>query len=86
MPDDVALEKSALLRQLGATVERVKPCSIIDKKHFVNLARERAEGDDNGTCDRLPFVVFRWQGKGGGRRQTLAVARPQRTRRPQRTE
>jgi cysteine synthase len=43
MPDDVAKEKSDLLIKLGATVERVSPCSIIDPNHFVNIARKKAE-------------------------------------------
>ena len=42
MPDDQAQEKYALLTALGATIEKVKPCSIIDKNHFVNIARQRA--------------------------------------------
>lgn len=42
MPADVALEKSDLLRQLGATVERVTPAPITSPDHFVNLARRRA--------------------------------------------
>ncbi|KAI7893066.1 tryptophan synthase beta subunit-like PLP-dependent enzyme [Mucor mucedo] len=52
MPDDQAVEKYQLLEKLGATVEKVRPCSIIDKKQFVNLARERAskfgEGEATG--------------------------------------
>ncbi|KAG6920160.1 hypothetical protein DXG01_004926 [Tephrocybe rancida] len=40
MPDDVAKEKVAALEALGATVERVRPASIVDKKQ--NLARQRA--------------------------------------------
>ncbi|BFZ55926.1 Cysteine synthase 2 [Savitreella phatthalungensis] len=48
MPDDQAVEKSALLEQLGATVERVRPASIVDKRQFVNLARSRAAGTDAG--------------------------------------
>ncbi|KAG5653520.1 hypothetical protein H0H81_012594 [Sphagnurus paluster] len=40
MPDDVALEKVKALEALGATVERVRPASIVDKKQ--NLARQRA--------------------------------------------
>ncbi|KAG6810682.1 hypothetical protein H0H92_010770 [Tricholoma furcatifolium] len=40
MPDDVAREKVAALQSLGATVERVRPASIVDKKQ--NLARQRA--------------------------------------------
>ena len=42
MPDDIAIEKSELLIQLGATVEKVRQCSIVDKNHFVNIARFRA--------------------------------------------
>ncbi|KNE61162.1 hypothetical protein AMAG_06913 [Allomyces macrogynus ATCC 38327] len=43
MPDDVASDKVAMLERLGATVERVRPVSIIDANHFVNVARRRAE-------------------------------------------
>ncbi|KAJ3037661.1 hypothetical protein HK097_003439 [Rhizophlyctis rosea] len=43
MPDDQAKEKYELLEKLGATVEKVRPVSIVDKNHFVNLARRRAE-------------------------------------------
>ncbi|KAG8900244.1 hypothetical protein FRB99_006175 [Tulasnella sp. 403] len=42
MPDDVAEEKSKALEALGATVEKVRPSSIVDKKQFVNVARQRA--------------------------------------------
>ncbi|GJE90025.1 cysteine synthase [Phanerochaete sordida] len=42
MPDDVAEEKVKALQALGASVERVRPASIVDKKQFVNLARDRA--------------------------------------------
>ncbi|KAG5720481.1 Cysteine synthase 2 [Termitomyces sp. T112] len=42
MPDDVAKEKISALRALGATVEQVRPASIVDKKQYVNLARQRA--------------------------------------------
>ncbi|KAH8107683.1 PALP-domain-containing protein [Cristinia sonorae] len=42
MPDDVAEEKVKALRSLGAEVEQVRPASIVDKKQFVNLARDRA--------------------------------------------
>ncbi|CEG74899.1 Putative Cysteine synthase A [Rhizopus microsporus] len=52
MPDDQAKEKYQLLEKLGATVEKVRPASIIDKRQFVNLARDRAlefkEGDAKG--------------------------------------
>ncbi|KAF9527286.1 tryptophan synthase beta subunit-like PLP-dependent enzyme [Crepidotus variabilis] len=42
MPDDVAEEKVKALKALGADVERVRPASIVDKKQYVNLARQRA--------------------------------------------
>ncbi|KAL0089249.1 tryptophan synthase beta subunit-like PLP-dependent enzyme [Phycomyces blakesleeanus] len=52
MPDDQAKEKYQLLEKLGATVEKVRPVSIIDKNQFVNRARERAgafgEGESVG--------------------------------------
>ncbi|KAK3641233.1 Cysteine synthase 2 [Elasticomyces elasticus] len=43
MPNDVSTEKVDLLSKLGATVERVRPASIVDQEQFVNLARRRAE-------------------------------------------
>jgi len=43
MPDDQALEKSELLKTLGATVERVRPVSYSNPEHFCNLARRAAE-------------------------------------------
>ena len=43
MPDDQAFEKSDLLLKLGATVERVRPASIVDQDQFVNTARRRAQ-------------------------------------------
>jgi cysteine synthase A len=42
MPDDQAAEKHALLVQLGAEVERVRPSPIVSTAHYVNLARRRA--------------------------------------------
>ncbi|TFY71625.1 hypothetical protein EVG20_g1375 [Dentipellis fragilis] len=42
MPDDVAVEKVSALQALGADVQRVRPASIVDKKQYVNLAREYA--------------------------------------------
>ncbi|TFK54550.1 PALP-domain-containing protein [Heliocybe sulcata] len=42
MPDDVAREKVQALKCLGAEVEQVRPASIVDKKQYVNLARQRA--------------------------------------------
>jgi cysteine synthase len=43
LPDDSALEKVALMKTLGAHVERVRPASIVDKAQYVNLARRRAD-------------------------------------------
>jgi cysteine synthase len=42
MPDDQAKEKSDLLLQLGAEVERVRPAPIVDQNQFVNKAKKRA--------------------------------------------
>jgi cysteine synthase A len=42
VPDDVSLEKVKALEALGAHVEMVRPASIVDKKQYVNLAREYA--------------------------------------------
>ncbi|KAK0201874.1 PALP-domain-containing protein [Desarmillaria ectypa] len=42
MPDDVAEEKVKALLSLGADVQRVRPASIVDKKQYVNIARQRA--------------------------------------------
>ena len=42
MPSDVSIEKSSLLRKLGAIVERVPPAAIIDPMHYVNRARTLA--------------------------------------------
>ena len=46
MPDDIAVEKVDALMCLGATVERVRPASIIDTKH-VRPPRGRSP-----LCDR----------------------------------
>ncbi|CAK7264837.1 Cysteine synthase 2 [Sporothrix epigloea] len=43
MPADMGLEKSQLLSEMGAIVERVPVAPIVDPGHFVNLARRRAE-------------------------------------------
>ena len=50
MPDDQAVEKYQLLEKLGASVEKVRPVSIVDKKQFVNLARERAANFGEGEA------------------------------------
>jgi cysteine synthase A len=43
-----AKEKYQILQALGAHVEQVRPVSIVDTNHFVNLARRRAEQDERG--------------------------------------
>ncbi|KAI8917439.1 tryptophan synthase beta subunit-like PLP-dependent enzyme [Entophlyctis helioformis] len=60
MPDDQAKEKYDILEALGATVERVRPVSIVDKGHFVNVARRRADemnaaADEAGSAARGYF-------------------------------
>ncbi|KAF9232672.1 tryptophan synthase beta subunit-like PLP-dependent enzyme [Melanogaster broomeanus] len=42
MPDDVAEEKVKALQSLGADVQRVRPASIVDKRQYVNMARQAA--------------------------------------------
>lgn len=57
MPDDQAVEKQQLLRTFGAEVQLVKPASITNPEHYVNVARRVAE-DLNKTqsavfCDQF---------------------------------
>ena len=40
LPDDTSLEKLALLESLGATVNKVKPASIVDPNQYVNAAKK----------------------------------------------
>lgn len=47
MPDDAAIEKSQLLKALGAEVERLRPVSITHPDHFVNVARRKAASQKN---------------------------------------
>ncbi|GIL88364.1 hypothetical protein Vretimale_15049 [Volvox reticuliferus] len=42
MPDDAAVEKANMIQAYGATVERVRPVSIVHPDHPVNVARRRA--------------------------------------------
>ncbi|KAL2888764.1 Cysteine synthase 2 [Ceratocystis lukuohia] len=51
MPDDIAHEKSDLLKRLGATVERVPVQPITSPQHYVNLARSRAAALTASTDD-----------------------------------
>jgi len=54
MPDDVAEEKVKALEALGATVERVRPASIVDKKQvrlgLVRLGFSFADIPCNAVC------------------------------------
>lgn len=45
LPDDTSTEKLALLEGLGATVNKVKPASIVDPNQYVNAAKK--------SCDEL---------------------------------
>ncbi|KAF8893514.1 PALP-domain-containing protein [Infundibulicybe gibba] len=60
MPDDVAEEKVKALLALGASVERVRPTSIVDKKQYVNLAKLYAlqfgHRDSPGDANSNPAV------------------------------
>lgn len=43
LPDDTSLEKLALLESLGATVNKVKPASIVDTNQYVNAAKKACD-------------------------------------------
>ena len=47
IPDDAAKEKSDLLEQFGARVERVPPASIVNQGHYCNRAEREAAGTRN---------------------------------------
>ncbi|PVV00091.1 hypothetical protein BB559_000143 [Furculomyces boomerangus] len=51
MPNDVASEKRLLLERMGATVELVKPCSIVDPGNFVRVAERRAKEYTEGSLE-----------------------------------
>ncbi|KZV83016.1 PALP-domain-containing protein [Exidia glandulosa HHB12029] len=42
MPDDTAVEKMRSVEAYGATVERVRPAGIVDKRQYVNRAKHLA--------------------------------------------
>ncbi|WAQ90305.1 hypothetical protein PtA15_12A293 [Puccinia triticina] len=42
LPDDTAVEKAQLIENMGATVVKVRPVSISNRAHYVNVARDRA--------------------------------------------
>lgn len=43
LPDDTSTEKLALLEGLGATINKVKPASIVDPNQYVNAAKKSCE-------------------------------------------
>mmetsp|Transcript_2122 Transcript_2122/g.4873 ORF Transcript_2122/g.4873 Transcript_2122/m.4873 type:complete len:405 (+) Transcript_2122:46-1260(+) len=49
MPDDQAIEKRQLLTRLGAELELVRPASIVNNGHYVNVARRRAQEIPGGV-------------------------------------
>jgi hypothetical protein len=54
MPDDQAVEKSDLLRKIGADVERVPVVSISNPGHYVNRARQYARTTPGGaSCTEI---------------------------------
>jgi hypothetical protein len=71
MPDDVAEEKVKALEALGATVERVRPASIVDKKQvrlgLLRLGFYFADIPCNAVCREHAFssgatIVFQQEG------------------------
>ncbi|EEB06824.1 cysteine synthase Cys12 [Schizosaccharomyces japonicus yFS275] len=58
MPNDQAQEKSDMLSMLGADVHRVPPAPIMDRKNFVNIARDKAKEltDDVNTPNKGYFA------------------------------
>lgn len=68
MPDDQAIEKSTLLRMLGAQVERVRPTSIIDEKQFVNRAKTLAlEHSKNNSTPGKGFFADQFENEANWR-------------------
>ncbi|KAJ3120818.1 hypothetical protein HK098_004216 [Nowakowskiella sp. JEL0407] len=54
MPDDQSQEKYALLEKYNATIEKVRPVSIIDPNHFVNIAKRRSQQSPNSIfCNQF---------------------------------
>jgi cysteine synthase A len=47
MPDDQSMEKTQLLRLLGAEVDRVPTAAFSNNKHYCNLAKNYASSHDN---------------------------------------
>jgi cysteine synthase A len=66
VPDDVSLEKVKALEVLGANVEIVRPASIVDRKQYVNLAREYALDFTNGKTRASVLANGNGNGNGNG--------------------
>lgn len=70
MPDDIAIEKVNAMKCLGATVERVRPASIVDTKHVRPLLGFSIWSKNMGCLIIGPslfqFVVWRLSGTAGG--------------------
>lgn len=74
MPDDAAMEKVQMIEALGATVQRVRPVSIVHAQHFVNVAKRmaeevnRVEGEGSALfCDQFENLAnFRAHFEGTG--------------------
>ncbi|KAJ1960925.1 Cysteine synthase 2 [Dipsacomyces acuminosporus] len=63
LPSDQAIEKTQLLQRHGAIVERVAPCSIVDKNNFVNIAKRRAQeyGKDDPSGKKRGYFVDQFE-------------------------
>lgn len=57
IPDDTAPDKQAMLRTLGAVVQVVKPVSITNAEHYVNVARTLALNNPSALyCDQFETI------------------------------
>ena len=64
MPDDMAVEKSALLRMFGAAVVEVKPAAIVHSGHYCNTAARFARGPSG---DELRFYADQFENEANWR-------------------
>jgi len=53
MPDDQAQEKYDALSSLGAEIVKVRPCSIVDARHYVNTASRLATETKGFFCNQF---------------------------------
>ena len=68
LPDDAAIEKAQLLQALGAEVERVRPVSIANPGHHVNVARRRAEKErENRGSSKAALFADQFENEGNFR-------------------